>query len=89
LNTKEEGRLTKSKKKRLNVFVACNNTTATVFVVVVCVCGCKCVDRTSLACMYKQGETLFIQLVIVEDALASFLSAVMDFFEKKRRKKKR
>lgn len=45
LNTKE-GRLTKSekreregeKKRRLNVFVACNNTAETVFVVVVCVC---------------------------------------------------
>jgi hypothetical protein len=45
LNTKE-GRLTKSKKKRLNVFVACNNTAETVFVVVVlCICMYVCACR--------------------------------------------
>jgi len=71
------------KKKRLNVFVACNNTAETVFVVVVCVymrvCVCVSIGLLQHICAIQE-ETLFIQLVIVEDALAFFLKCCNGFF---------
>ncbi len=88
LNTKE-GRLTKSKKKTKRFCCLQQNSRD-------CFCCCRfvymyvCVraDRTSLACMCHARRNL-VHSTTIEDALAFFfsLSAVMDFFWKKKEKK--
>ena len=84
-------RLTKSKKrtmkwKRLNVFDACNNAQTRLFLlssVFLCACASVSIGLLQHVCKHTKQERNLARSTgenRIEDALASFLSAIMVFF---------